>query len=153
MRYICDPEPRGRGQDSGTSKERNAIHGTIRRADVCPAIQMGHSDKFVSGSNAYSRKDPQLTLFYVVKEGANVSFEPVTLVCLQLKIIFMPEWGILGWPTLIPCSSNRLNHYFQFPDPTHAVSWRPPYMLLCLFGTFFYFFTTHYYTVCWAHFP
>lgn len=35
---------------SGTPEERNAPHGAIRRADVweldvCPVIQVGHSDK------------------------------------------------------------------------------------------------------------
>ena len=34
MRHICHPEPRRRGQRSGASEERNALHRTTGRADI-----------------------------------------------------------------------------------------------------------------------
>ena len=52
--------------------------------------------KFICGSNSYSAEDLQFGFFQVVKGGAQVSLEPPDFYCLDLKIVHMPKWHILG---------------------------------------------------------
>ena len=70
---------------------------------------------FISANNPYSGKGPQFRFFYVVKggeekkkkEGKMFLLGLQGLDCLQLKIILLSEWCILGvacpWPLPVKC--------------------------------------------------
>lgn len=109
MRSLCHSELRRRGRALGLQgKERTALHGAIKRADVwesgvCPAVQMGRSDNiYLWQEHLLIWKDLQFRFFHVVEGGAKASLEPSESDGLQLKIARKPKWPVLGQPAPSP---------------------------------------------------
>lgn len=109
----------------GTLRGRKVIHRTIRKTDVqqldvCPVLQMSRTKLFLV-TTLIMGKTPVRIL-----SGREKTFLwSQSLNCLQLKIIHVPKWHILGRPPLNPFGGNIFSMSLRDVQRFHrlAPSW------------------------------